>query len=130
MLCEDTDPVTDPRRAAIALGYLALVNSIAGLLLLGVLVRQRGAGAGASIFFLAPPVTAVMAWLVLGETLTAREAVGLVIAVVGVLSVGMRVFSGPSAENTKWASTVLTTIVSAGAGFLAARGRYESRAQP
>ena len=84
LLLEGADPVSDPRTAAIALGYLALVNSIAGLLLLGVLVRRRGAGAGASVFFLAPPVTAVMAWLVLGETLSVREAIGLVVAVVGV----------------------------------------------
>jgi len=60
------------------------VNSIAGLVLLGVLVRRRGAGAAASVFFLMPPVTALMAWLVLGETLTVREGVGLLVAVVGV----------------------------------------------
>jgi drug/metabolite transporter (DMT)-like permease len=84
LLLEGTDPVIDARRTAIALAYLALVNSIAGLVLLGVLVRRRGAGAAASVFFLMPPVTAVMAWLVLGETLTLREGIGLFIAVVGV----------------------------------------------
>ncbi len=84
LLLEGTDPVIDARRTAIALTYLALVNSIAGLVLLGVLVRRRGAGAAASVFFLMPPVTAVMAWLVLGETLTLREGIGLLIAVVGV----------------------------------------------
>jgi drug/metabolite transporter (DMT)-like permease len=31
-----------------------------------------------------PPVTAVLAWLLLGETLNAREIAGLVITVVGV----------------------------------------------
>ena len=31
-----------------------------------------------------PPVTALLAWLVLGETLDLREVVGLVITVVGV----------------------------------------------
>ena len=30
-----------------------------------------------------PPVTAVMAWFVLGDTLSARELVDLVVAVVG-----------------------------------------------
>ena len=84
LLLEGTDPVTDSRRTAIALTYLALVNSIVGLVLLGVLVRRRGAGAAASVFFLMPPVTAVMAWLVLGETLTLREGIGLFIAVIGV----------------------------------------------
>jgi drug/metabolite transporter (DMT)-like permease len=47
-------------------------------------VRAGGAGAGASLFFLSPPVTAVMAWLVLGETLGPLELLGLVVAVVGV----------------------------------------------
>jgi drug/metabolite transporter (DMT)-like permease len=84
LLVEGTDPVIDVRITVIALTYLALVNSIAGLVLLGVLVRRRGAGAAASVFFLMPPVTAVMAWLVLGETLTLREGIGLAIAVVGV----------------------------------------------
>jgi drug/metabolite transporter (DMT)-like permease len=84
LVLEGTHPVLDAEKAAISLAYLALVNSIAGLVLLGVLVRRRGAGAAASVFFLMPPVTALMAWLVLGETLTVREGVGLVVAVVGV----------------------------------------------
>jgi drug/metabolite transporter (DMT)-like permease len=81
---EGTGVVRDPAAAAIAIGYLAVVNSILGLGLLGVLVRARGAGAAASIFFLMPPVTAVFAWLVLGETLNLREIAGLAITVVGV----------------------------------------------
>jgi drug/metabolite transporter (DMT)-like permease len=81
---EGTDVVEDRTGAVVALVYLAVVNSILGLFLLGMLVRAGGAGAAASTFFLMPPVTAVMAWLVLGETLGAREVVGLVIAVAGV----------------------------------------------
>jgi drug/metabolite transporter (DMT)-like permease len=84
LVLEGTDPVLDAQRAALALGYLAVVNSIVGLVLLGLLVRRRGAGAAASVFFLMPPVTAVMAWLVLGETLTLREGIGLAVAVAGV----------------------------------------------
>ena len=53
-------------------------------LLLGALVRRGGAGAGSSLFFLSPPVTAVLAWIVLGETLGPLELLGLVVAVVGV----------------------------------------------
>jgi drug/metabolite transporter (DMT)-like permease len=81
---EGGDPVHDWSRALGVLAYLAVVNSIVGLVLLGVLVRHGGAGAGSSVFFLSPPVTAVMAWLVLGETLTPREGIGLVVAVLGV----------------------------------------------
>ena len=84
LVVEGTDVVRDPVAGGIALVYLAVVNSILGLGLLGILVRARGAGAAASVFFLMPPVTAVMAWVVLGETLGAREIAGLVITVLGV----------------------------------------------
>ncbi len=84
LVVEGTDVVRDPAAAGVAIVYLALVNSILGLGLLGILVRARGAGAAASVFFLMPPVTAVLAWLILGETLNAREVAGLVITVVGV----------------------------------------------
>lgn len=81
---EGTHAVTDPLRGGIAVAFLAIVNSIVGLLLLGALVRRGGAGAGSSLFFLSPPVTAVLAWIVLGETLGPLELIGLVVAVVGV----------------------------------------------
>jgi drug/metabolite transporter (DMT)-like permease len=81
---EGTDAVGDPVRGGLTVAFLAIVNSIVGLLLLGKLVRVGGAGAGASLFFLSPPVTAVLAWMVLGETLGPLELVGLVVAVVGV----------------------------------------------
>ena len=85
LLVEGThDIVRDPAKAGIAIVYLAVVNSIIGLGLLGILVRARGAGAAASVFFLMPPVTAVLAWLLLGETLNLREVAGLVITVLGV----------------------------------------------
>jgi drug/metabolite transporter (DMT)-like permease len=45
-----------------------------------------------------PPVTAVMAWLILGETLNLREVLGLVIAVVGV-AVATRDRSKPSDDG-------------------------------
>jgi drug/metabolite transporter (DMT)-like permease len=63
---------------------LAIVNSIIGLVLLALLVLRGGSGAAASLFFLSPPVTAVMAWLFLDETLTPLQLVGLAVAVVGV----------------------------------------------
>lgn len=84
MLLEGPAPVSDGSRAIVVVLYLAVVNSIAGLLLLGVLVRRAGAGAGGSVFFLMPPMTALLAWLVLGETLGPRGVVGLVVTVVGV----------------------------------------------
>ena len=81
-----------------------MVNSILGLALLGILVRARGAGAASSIFFLMPPVTAVLAWLILGETLNLREVIGLVIAVVGV-AVATRDRSRPSDKGVDEGAT-------------------------
>ncbi len=77
-------PVRDPMGATLTLVYLAVANSVLGLLLLGALVRARGAGSAASLFFLMPPVTAVLEWVVLHRSLSLREVIGLVIAVAGV----------------------------------------------
>ena len=84
LVVEGADVVRDPQVAMVSLLYLAVVNSIIGLLLLGILAREGGAGAASSVFFLMPPVTALLAWLLLGDTLSARELVGLAVAVVGV----------------------------------------------
>lgn len=84
LFTERSDPIPDPLTGAIALVYLAVVNSIVGLLLLGALVRRGGAGTSSSVFFLMPPVTAVLALVLLGETLDLREIVGILVAVTGV----------------------------------------------
>ncbi|ANH38571.1 putative amino-acid metabolite efflux pump [Nocardioides dokdonensis FR1436] len=81
---EGTGGVQDPGQGLVAVLYLAAVNSVAGLLLLGVLVRRGGASAGASVFFLMPPVTAVLAWVAFGDTLGPRQVIGLALSVVGV----------------------------------------------
>lgn len=83
-LVEGPWPVEDTSTAVTSTLFLAVVNSIVGLVLLALLVVRGGSGAAASLFFLAPPVTAVMAWVVLDETLGVRQLVGLVVAVVGV----------------------------------------------
>ncbi|MEO3937119.1 DMT family transporter [Dermatophilaceae bacterium Soc4.6] len=98
-------PVSDPTGAALSLGYLAIANSVLGLLLLGTLVRARGAGAAASLFFLMPPVTAVLEWLVLHRTLTVRELAGLVIAVAGVAVATRRRTPGPTPRTTRGRSS-------------------------
>ena len=83
-LLEGPWPVEDGTVTAIAVGFQVVVNSLIGLALLALLVRRAGSGAAASLFFLSQPVTAVLAWLLLGETLGPRELAGLVVAVVGV----------------------------------------------
>ena len=76
--------MTETRNAVVSVLFLAIVNSIVGLVLLALLVLRGGSGAAASLFFLSPPVTAVLAWLVLDEVLTPTQLVGLVVAVAGV----------------------------------------------
>lgn len=84
LVFEAPDPVRDVGAGIAAVLWLAVVNSVAGLLLLGLLVRRGGAGASASLFFICPPVTAVMTWIAFGDTLDAREIAGIAVAVIGV----------------------------------------------
>lgn len=84
VLVEGPWPVTDLVTTVISVPYLAVVSSIVGLSLLAHLVVRGGSGAAASLFFLSPPVTAVMAWFVLDESLRPHQIVGLLVAVVGV----------------------------------------------
>ena len=107
------------QRPGIALLYLAVVNSIIGLGLLGILVRARGAGAAASVFFLMPPVTAVLAWLILGETLDPREIAGLVITVVAVAAATR---SAAADEFEPWRPSEIRTDRSIRAGITGRRG--------
>ncbi|GAA1909383.1 DMT family transporter [Nocardioides marmoribigeumensis] len=84
MLTEGVWPVQDTGTFAWSVVWLAVVNSVAGLLLIQALVREGGAGASSSVLFLSPPVTAVMAYVWFGDTLDLRELVGLVVATLGV----------------------------------------------
>ncbi|HEX8417404.1 MAG TPA: DMT family transporter [Methylobacterium sp.] len=66
------------------LAWSILVNSVAGILLLMVLIR-RGAVAGvASLFFLVPPVSALMAYALFGEVLIPVQIAGMAVAALGV----------------------------------------------
>lgn len=67
-----------------ALGWLAVVLSLGAITLLNVLIRRGAASRVASLFYLTPGTTAVIAWAVFGETLAASGVAGLVIAAVGV----------------------------------------------
>lgn len=100
LVIDGTDGITDAGQGLTALLYLAAINSVVGLLLLGSLVRRGGAGASSSVFFLMPPVTAVMAYVVLGDTLGPLELVGLVVAVVGVAVATRRRIGGRPGRST------------------------------
>ncbi|WP_349371419.1 DMT family transporter [Salinarimonas sp.] len=64
--------------------WLALVVSLAAFGLMFVLLRRISASRVASLTYLSPPVTMVMAWLVFGETVTVAGVVGLVVAALAV----------------------------------------------
>lgn len=67
-----------------ALLWLVLVLSLGAISLLNLLIRSGSAVNVASLFYLTPPTTALMAWLLFGETLTGAALAGMVIAVSGV----------------------------------------------
>jgi drug/metabolite transporter (DMT)-like permease len=67
-----------------SLGWLVLVNSIGTYSLLFVLLRRGAATQVAALFYLIPPVTAVMAHFALHEQLTRLELAGFAVAAVGV----------------------------------------------
>lgn len=67
-----------------ALGWLVLVLSIGAISLLNWLIRHGSAVNVASLFYLTPPTTALIALVVFGETLTPTAVVGMVVAVGGV----------------------------------------------
>jgi drug/metabolite transporter (DMT)-like permease len=67
-----------------ALGWLVLVLSIGAISLLNWLIRHGSAVNVASLFYLTPPTTALLAWLIFGETLSGLALLGMVLAVWGV----------------------------------------------
>lgn len=67
-----------------ALGWLVFVLSLGAVSLLNLLIRRGTAVNVASLFYLTPPTTALIAWALFGETLTGLSLAGMVVAVYGV----------------------------------------------
>lgn len=67
-----------------ALGWLVLVLSVGAISLLNWLIRHGSAVNVASLFYLTPPTTALLAWLLFGETLAGPALAGMALAVWGV----------------------------------------------
>ena len=67
-----------------ALGWLVLVLSIGAISLLNLLIRSGSAVNVASLFYLTPPTTALIAWAIFGEKLTLTAGFGMALAVSGV----------------------------------------------
>jgi drug/metabolite transporter (DMT)-like permease len=67
-----------------ALGWLVLVLSIGAISLLNWLIRHSDAVNIASLFYLVPPCTALVAWLLFGEAFTGFALIGMALTVWGV----------------------------------------------
>jgi drug/metabolite transporter (DMT)-like permease len=70
-----------------AMAWLTLVLSIGTVSLLYLLIRRGAVSKITSLFFLIPPVTALMAWVMFGETLGPQALGGMALAAVGVAMV-------------------------------------------
>lgn len=67
-----------------ALLWAILALSIGAIFLLFALIRKDAATKVTSLLYLTPPTTAVMAWLMFGESLSTAGMLGMLLAVVGV----------------------------------------------
>jgi drug/metabolite transporter (DMT)-like permease len=67
-----------------ALGWLVLVLSLGAISLLNLLIRSGSAVNVASLFYLTPPTTALIAFFIFGENLSLTAAFGMFVAVSGV----------------------------------------------
>ena len=80
----ETMAITWSGEFVFALGWLVLVLSLGAVSLLNLLIRRGGAVNVASLFYLTPPTTALIAWAMFGETLTGWALVGMALAAAGV----------------------------------------------
>lgn len=80
----ETRAVTWNGELVFAMAWLVLVLSIGAIFLLMVMIRDGEMAKVASLFYLVPAVTAIMAYLLFGEQLTFVQIVGVVVATVGV----------------------------------------------
>jgi len=87
LLTEHGLPLPTTTSGFAAFAWIVVVNSIAGAMLLFVLLR-RGTGAGVSgLLYLVPPVTAVLAVPVLGQPLEPLTVAGMAVTLAGVVLV-------------------------------------------
>lgn len=67
-----------------ALAYLSLGNSLVAITLLLAMIRHGAVTKVSALFFLVPPMAAVIAWIALGEAMPPLGWVGLGLAAIGV----------------------------------------------
>lgn len=80
----ETGTVTWNGELAFAMAWLVLVLSIGAIGLLMIMIRDGEVSRVASLFYLVPAVTAVIAWALFGEELTALQIGGMALTTFGV----------------------------------------------
>lgn len=84
-----------------ALAWLVCVLSLGAILLLMILIREGEVARVASLFYLVPGVTALLAWLLFGETLNVVQLAGMAITTFGVALATGRAKSQPSPATSR-----------------------------
>jgi drug/metabolite transporter (DMT)-like permease len=92
-LAFETGQVTVTGELVFAMAWLVLVLSIGAIVLLMIMIRDGELSKVASLFYLVPSVTALIAWALFGEALTPVQIAGMAIAAFGVALASAR---GPS----------------------------------
>ncbi len=91
----ETGQMTVTGELIFAMAWLVLVLSIGAIVLLMIMIRDGELSKVASLFYLVPSVTALIAWALFGEELTPVQIAGMAIAAFGVALASARVPSPP-----------------------------------
>ena len=83
-----------------ALAWSVLVLTLGGSSLLYMLIQRGAAATVSSLMYLVPPCTALLAWLLFGEPITAATLAGVALTAVGVALV-VRTAAAPAAAASK-----------------------------
>ena len=68
----------------LSMGWRIVLVSFGAFTILMYLIKIGTASKTSNLFFLVPPTTAIMAWLVLNEELLRNDVIGLIVAALGV----------------------------------------------
>lgn len=88
-LAFESGEVTWSGEFVFALSWLVLVLSVGAVGLLYTLIRHGAVARVASLFYLTPPLTAVLAYLLFGEILSIAALIGMAVTVTGVALVNV-----------------------------------------
>ena len=84
----------DRRNSCSRIAWLVFGLSLGAIWLLYFLIRHQAAARVLSLFYLTPPFTALMAWLMFNEQLSPLALVGMAVCVAGVALVNWRAGGG------------------------------------